>query len=720
MRLPIRGFASTVCALSLCLSACGGGGATGTDPTQPTEGPGVRVLLTAEPENVSSGQTTRLIWDAMNATSCVASGAWEGERAVSGIETTAALAINTIFSIRCTGPDGNATSASTEIRIVEPPSAIAGPDRIVYAGAFVVMTGSASEDPNGYIGGYEWKQISGPEVALTNASSPQAAAFIAPIVAQPSTLTFELIAIRVGGARSTPDEVTITVLPMQEESVQLTGAVHYERVPVRAAGGLEYQNQIMEPSRAVLVEVLDASSQTLVTTAITDEAGVYSVQVPANSTLAMRVHARSMSSTAATSWSAAVRDVSAGEEPYVIEAPAVTVYEAPVIANISIASGWSSAGQLLGTRDAAAFAILDTAYRAYSQILAAAPNLVLEHLDFDWAVDHGALDAYYVRRTNTLLLSGEVDIDTDEYDAPLILHEFGHYLEEAIGRSDTLGGAHTSFDSLDPRNAFSEGFATAFAAMVLDDPNYYDSILEGQQGTMRYSVEDLTPENPGWYNEASVSAVLWDLFDDANEPHDPISLWIKPMLDALAAQRVSPALVSIFSFLTSLKEQNSEVAFGIEQIAAHQRINAVLIDPYGTHETNNHNSENVLPLYSPITIGGPAVTVRSTSEFSSGPSIGFSNALSVRRYLRLEVASPQRARVTVRGAGPDGREVINIYRQGVLIRSGITFISESMPVELEVPGVYILEVTDCYNNGNCSAPVGGVRAVDLAVSLAPM
>ena len=353
MRLPIRGLALTVCALCLCLSACSGGGASGTDTTQPTEGPKVRVLLTAEPESISPGQTTRLIWDAMNATSCVASGAWEGERAVFGIETTAALAANTTYSLRCTGPDGIATGASTEIRVAEPPTAIAGPDRIVYAGAFVVMAGSASEDPNGYIGGYEWKQISGPEVALNNASSPQAAAFIAPIVAQPSTLTFELIAIRVGGARSTPDEITITVLPIGGELVQLTGAVHYERVPVYAAGGfvLDYQNQRMEPSRAVLVEVLDAASQTLVTTAITDEAGAYWAQVPANSTLAMRVHARSMSSSVA-SWSAAVRDVSAGEEPYVIEAPAVTVYEAPVIANISIASGWSSAGQLIGTRDA--------------------------------------------------------------------------------------------------------------------------------------------------------------------------------------------------------------------------------------------------------------------------------------------------------------------------------------------------------------------------------
>jgi hypothetical protein len=345
---------------------------------------------------------------------------------------------------------------------------------------------------------------------------------------------------------------------------------------------------------------------------------------------------------------------------------------------------------------------------------------VLEHLDFDWAVDHGREDAHYVRRTNTLLLSGEVDIDTDEYDPPLILHEFGHYIEEAIGRSETLGGAHSPFDSLDPRNAFSEGFATAFAAMVLDDPNYYDSIGEGQQVTIHYSVEGLTAENPGWYNEASVSAVLWDLFDDANEPHDAISLGLKPMLDALATQKASPALVSIFSFLTSLKEQNSQAAFGIEQIAAHQRINAVLIDAYGTHETNNHNSENVLPLYSPITIGGPAVTVRSTSEFWSGPSIGFSNALSVRRFLRLEVSSPQRARVTVRGAGPGGREIINIYRQGVLIGSGMTFISESMPVDLELPGVYILEVADCYNNGNCAAAVGGVRVVDLTVSLAPM
>ena len=60
----------------------------------------------------------------------------------------------------------------------------------------------------------------------------------------------------------------------------------------------------------------------------------------------------------------------------------------------------------------------------------------------------------------TLFLNGELDgfpagiyvlgwqnVDTDEYDAHVIAHEFQHYLEDALSRSDSPGGSHAINES---------------------------------------------------------------------------------------------------------------------------------------------------------------------------------------------------------------------------------------------------------------------------------
>ena len=66
--------------------------------------------------------------------------------------------------------------------------------------------------------------------------------------------------------------------------------------------------------------------------------------------------------------------------------------------------------------------------------------------------------------------------DTDEFDQSVIAHEFGHYVEDRFGRSDSIGGDHGgSATLLDLRVAFGEGWGNAFSGMVLGDPIYRDS-----------------------------------------------------------------------------------------------------------------------------------------------------------------------------------------------------------------------------------------------------
>ena len=75
---------------------------------------------------------------------------------------------------------------------VLPPVANAGADQTVAGGVQVTLDGSGSSDPNGYVLSYQWQQLSGPSVQLTNANTAQAS-FTAPSgLAQDAVLNFQL------------------------------------------------------------------------------------------------------------------------------------------------------------------------------------------------------------------------------------------------------------------------------------------------------------------------------------------------------------------------------------------------------------------------------------------------------------------------------------------------------------------------------------------------
>jgi len=114
-------------------------------------------------------------------------------------------------------------------------------------------------------------------------------------------------------------------------------------------------------------------------------------------------------------------------------------------------------------------------------ILAVHPTAVFEPLDAFWSVnntltsptniDAGELSASFYRggSVGQLFLLGNASVDTEEFDDHVVMHEWGHYFEDKFSRSDSIGGAHTIGQSLDARLAFGEGWATALAAIVLEN-----------------------------------------------------------------------------------------------------------------------------------------------------------------------------------------------------------------------------------------------------------
>jgi hypothetical protein len=250
---------------------------------------------------------------------------------------------------------------------------------------------------------------------------------------------------------------------------------------------------------------------------------------------------------------------------------------------------------------------------------------------------------------NGIYLLGDENGDTEEYDRHVILHEFGHFLEREITRTDSIGGPHWRGDRLDLRVAFSEGAATAFAGLVLGDPIYRDTGGTGQAGSFAFDLEAPSGSGnpaPGWFSEESIWELVYDLGDAAIDGSDLLEYAFADIWAALSGPVVTTtAVTSIFPFWNAIKAEMAEDASTLDQLAADQSIGVIVTD-YGDNETNDAGSDDVLPIYTDLVVNsGTPVNVCSTDEFGGVSPSGGQNKLSSRRFLRF--TPPAAGQITV-------------------------------------------------------------------------
>ena len=129
--------------------------------------------------------------------------------------------------------------------------------------------------------------------------------------------------------------------------------------------------------------------------------------------------------------------------------------------------------------------------------------------------------------------------NTDHFDNVIILHEYGHFLEDIFSKTDTPGGSHNARYVIDPRLAWSEGLATFFASAVAGQAAYIDSSgiapnghLKINENLERYPpTRDIsTALGEGNFREFSITRTLWDMIDPythssttiADQDQDPV------------------------------------------------------------------------------------------------------------------------------------------------------------------------------------------------------
>jgi len=562
------------------------------------------------------------------------------------------------------------------------------------------------------------------------------------IVGTPSAAAGSTL-ITVTATNSTGIEASSELLLAIEGAPTISGVITYERVPVSLVIGLDFDNTRQLPVRGATVELLDANGAIL-QTANTNDQGQYSFDVSSNELRRVRVKAQLIQvSQTAANYNVVVVDNTNSDALYALtEAQASTAAANPV-RNLNASSGFNTVTDTYtGTRAAAPFAILDSIYSAMIDIISIDPDVVFPPLTVNWSINNsisgpltGELidqaraagrigSSFYVPSSlagfdinaGELFLLGAFDSDSDEFDQHVVIHEWGHYFEDRLSRSDSIGGSHGAGDLLDLRVAFSEGFSNAFSAMITDDSVYADSFtFFGLGFTFSFDVEDNDVENPGWFSEASVQSLLFDLYDTDNDGSDTLSVGLQGIYNAMISpgHAGTDAFTSIFSFSDSfLNSQSSSVGNVFEDLLESQSIESVFLDQFGSPFERNFGGLSIFDfrdVYGAVTLtaNSPDLTfadlvvdtVCTTTEFIEDD--GQTNKLFNSAFVQVNIPTAGQYTVAVIedsfSTDYDGTvPTALIYKDGEFL-GGANSISGTLlafNVVLTEPGTHIIEVFD--------------------------
>lgn len=509
-----------------------------------------------------------------------------------------------------------------------------------------------------------------------------------------------------GGSTSspapTPPPVAPTPPPPAATTVTISGKATFDRVPLGPRGtGLNFAATTQQPIREAVVELLDGSD-TVLETGFTDDNGDYAFTVDANTNVKVRVKAQLLRTTG-SEINTQILDNTNGNALYVLDGSLTSSGTADQVRNLNADSGWTGAAYT-APRAAAPFAILDTILQTTDAFVAVDPAVDFPQLDVLWSVDNrpvsgtvangeiGTSSFTTISGRPTILILGDASADTDEFDEHIISHEFGHYFENTLGRSDSIGGQHSLSARLDPRVAFGEGWGNALSGIVSGQV-YRDSFNNSSQD-FGFDLENNSFGTSGWYSEGSVQSVLYDVMDAAADGPDTISAGLGPVYQTFISQAykdIQPA-TSIFSFSSFLRVQPGVDTSVYDQLLTAQNINSV--DVRGTGETNNGGISGSLPVYKDLAIAGPAVA------FCSLDDTGEYNRLGNRTFFLLDVPARQSVTLTMTAtsAPPATDPDFYIYNQGRLVaraQSGVVN-TETFTATFD-PGTYFIDAYDFDN-----------------------
>lgn len=476
--------------------------------------------------------------------------------------------------------------------------------------------------------------------------------------------------------------IELQVLPAASVPTKIVqGRAFYQKTEIGDAG-LDLERTSMVPIRHARVEVVDRVLQTVLSVSETDAFGKFRVAAPAGQAVSIRVISR------LRSIDLLVADNTNNSALYAISAD-IDMRDAP--SNILLIDKTQVSG---------AFNILDAIQRGNDAVHLADKTIAPLPLTIFWSTRNvpqsgniraGAIGTtYFDLASGTAFVLGDRGTDSDEFDDSVILHEYAHMLAARFSRDDSPGGPHHMGDMLDPRMAWSEGFANFFSSVALNDRVYRDS--NGSEGSriLRYDLEENIPagDRPGYWSEASVQGLLWDLYDGAVDTGDDVRFPLGMIWQSFSDLRTD-RYVYLPYFLDHFLERVPEAADVLRSMV---QLRSIDFQPRVRPSVTN-------PFPRPI---APGETL--TGEVDS-LSAKRKNLMQSSHFLTFTTnGGPVAVRLDIVGAGPGGNVNANdldLFLMDVNGRiversdRGLNGQSELISTELR-PGTYVIEVRSYY------------------------
>ncbi len=358
----------------------------------------------------------------------------------------------------------------------------------------------------------------------------------------------------------------------------VSGTITYDYVPAQdglteVGPKLGYDAKTIRPARRVVVQALENGVPIVETT--TNDLGQYALNVALGKTVTVRVRTSLFAShyqpdgilpnnCNGASWDIRVVDNTQGKASFAMDSPNSFSTNT---GSANLRAPLTMSGSTYTNRAAAPFAILDTVISELELACQGKADLIFPRLFINWSANNisqegdkstGRITTSHFTVENdgpNLYISGQENVDTDEFDDHVIAHEFGHYLENTLYRSDSTGGQHALGDSLSPTVAFSEGFGNAISGMTFNDPVYVDTNGNTQSSGFRIRVDQTpTGDDRGIYSENSVQFFLWSLYENRDSTSQ------SGLFDRIHAilqnfHKTSPAFTTLQSFAAYYNQQ---------------------------------------------------------------------------------------------------------------------------------------------------------------------
>ena len=508
------------------------------------------------------------------------------------------------------------------------------------------------------------------------------------------------------GSESTspPQTVSTGSTPPPTASTVISGKLTFDRVPHKLTSGLDYANTVRNPIRGVVIEAVNASGD-VISEDISNSQGDYSLTVDSNSDVRLLVKAQLFSDDTAK-WNFSVTDNTQGNQLYALQGSlASSGANSRQTRDLHAGHGWT--GESYGeARSAAPFAILDSVYTAVEKFVEIDPAINFPALELRWSVNNKTqIGVRAEGRIGTsayapdddggvIYLLGEEGRDTDEYDQHVILHEWGHYFEHRLSRSDSIGGFHSLNDRLDARVAFSEGWGNALSAIITGDPIYRDSSGANQDSGFSFNIETGALSNPGWFNEASIGSIIYEVFNDPSNLSDNRSAGLRSLYDVMSsdAYKNTPVFTTIFALADGLRRNLPGRASTIDTLLERHSISGD--GPDGNGERNSGAIRSALPVYKEVRLNG------ASTQLCSVDDAGLFNKLGNREFIFLNLEAEQEVQMSLlKTMGDENRDPdFNIWQGRELIHQAISSAQGEEVFETRLPaGEYVIEVFDFFN-----------------------